>query len=259
MTDLSGRLSDFALSQVLTLLETGTKTGVLRVTGTVGEGSLNINDGKVVHRGDDGADLIDALVGLARIPGATFAFESGVVSVGGPDTHHRIGDLLPSLAERLSAWAEVESTIGSAHEPHVLIAKADPEADLLLSGADWNLLVSLGSGASAAGLSRSLDLDEFTTAQDFARFAALGLIGRLTDGPPKSERAPVADGSGLVEPRDMVSTPEREPDTTSTTVLLDLTGPRVDETEKQPEPEPVEDKPPSELAARWRDLRASRR
>jgi hypothetical protein len=264
MTDLSGRLSDFALSQVLTLLGTGAKTGVLRITGSIAEGSLNVNAGKIVHLADDADDLIDILVDLARIPNASFAFESGVVSVGGPDTHHDPADVLPLLAERLAAWAEVEESIGSAYEPFVIVAGADPDAALEVSGAHWNLLASLGDGSSAAGLAKRLGLGEYETAMDLAHFAELGLIAPMAKVSQHRQPPPQGDGTALVEPR-LIGTggaPVREPDTTSTSVVLDLTGPRVDEslagTDDGAEA-PVEAAPASELAARWRDLRASRR
>jgi len=259
MSELSGRLSDFALSQVLVLLRTGNKTGVLRIAGSIGEGSLNFNDGEIVHNPEDDTDLVDLLVSLARIPDATFVFESGVVSVGGPDSHHDPATVLPQLAERLDAWNELEETLGSAFDPYVTTAGADDGADLDLSGADWNLLASLGDGSSAAGLSRRLGLDEFETAQRLASFLTLGLIAPMSEGLPHRAPVPVGESAILIEPHIPLqpSEPTRQADVSSS-VVLDLTEPRPDEAKKA-EPVPEEDEPASELAARWRDLRSSRR
>ncbi len=260
MPDLTGQLSDFSLIEVVCLLGAGRKTGVLRIEGAIGHGTLNFNEGTLIHMTDDEPavdSLTEDMLGLARIPDATFAFEAGVVSVGGPETHHEIGPVVTELAERLEAWSKVEARIGSALEPYIIVAGADEGQTLELTGSDWNLLAALGDGSSAAGLARRTDHDEFDIAIALGRFLDAGLIAPMPDLAPGQESIPAGSGGGmLAEPR--IQPPESAEPTSE--VILDLTVERVytdpgadDEAEISAREEPA-----SELAARWRDLRAPR-
>lgn len=261
MPDLTGHLDDFALSELIALLGKGDKTGVLRIEGAIGDGTLNFNEGKLIYQGEPPTafeSLTNLIVDLARLPDATFAFEAGVVSVGGPESHYDIEVVLAELAERLTAWSEVEDRIGSALQPYVIVATADEDDPLGISGADWNLLAHLGDGSSAAGLARRTDRDEFDIAVALGRFLDAGLIATMGDQQAAAASEPMySDGEFLSEPRRSTPVPpEHEPE-----VFLDLTGKRYgpSDHEKSASGNSDEEEPASELAARWRDLRASRR
>ncbi len=261
MPDLTGHLDDFALSELISLLGKGNKTGVLRIEGAIGEGTLNFNEGKLIYQGEPATAfeaLTNVIVDLARLPNATFAFEAGVVSVGGPESLYDIEVVLAELSERLAAWSEVEDRIGSALQPYVVAATADEDDPLGISGADWNLLANLGDGSSAAGLARRTDRDEFDIAVALGRFLDAGLISTMEDQQVGAGSEPLySDGETLSEPsRSSTALPAPGPE-----VFLDLTGKRsgASDPAKPPLATPDEEKPASDLAARWRDLRASKR
>ena len=260
MPDLTGQLSDFSLSEVVCLLGAGKKTGVLRIEGAIGHGTLNFNEGTLIHITEDEPavdSLTEVMLGLARIPDATFAFEAGVVSVGGPEAHHEIGPVVTELAKRLAAWSKVEARIGSALEPYVIVAGAEEGQALDLTGTDWNLLAALGDGSSAAGLARRTDQDEFDIAIALGRFLDAGLIAPMPELAPGRESTPAGSGGTmLVEPH---IPPPLSPEPTSE-VILDLTVERVETDPVADDEEEISarEEPASALAARWRDLRASR-
>lgn len=254
MPELSGSLRDFPLAEVIALLTAGKKTGVLKVEGTAGGGVITFSEGQIVHHADQGQgdgteSLVDTLVRLARTPKGVFAFQAGVASVATHEARHDAATVLSQLNERLLVWSEVEASIGSTHDEYVVSRVPDEEAQIELLGVDWNVLASLGAGASAHDIAERFELDEFEVAEAFGRYLEAGLI---EPRPAVGDRAPAfVGGDILLEPRYFEEEAGSE-------VILDLTDSAAAPAEPEPEPGDGREAPASELAARWRDLRASR-
>src|SRR5688500_5190173 len=108
---LSGTLETFSLPDVLRLLSSTKKTGLLALDGDRGQGRIWVRDGAVVAADADRA-VNEQVEGVAfellRFVDASFEFESGAEApADGPG--HDVDEVLAEAESRLAEWREIEA------------------------------------------------------------------------------------------------------------------------------------------------------
>lgn len=243
---------------------------------------------------EDAKDLIvGVVVRLLRQDGGSFLFENGITPVHPTDGAYPAADVIEGAEELLGSWEQIEKSIGSVRAPHRLVREPD-ENELILSPSDWRVLSGVAEAGSVVEVSVALAMPEFDVAVAMASLCERGLIEPRSDGEPafitestyERQITPTVDtefeyyvnshGTALREPviprlsepvLEDVEEPIEEPAAESE-VFLDLT--KVEEADvvaSAPEPIPslqarrnnTDEAPSSELARRWRDLRAAPR
>ena len=268
MSEFSGSLTDFTLSAVLRLLGVGTKTGILVINSSGLDGSVFFDEGEISFASTRWASaagatkehdrreqtgeqttvtpdemIADVLTRLIRRGDGSFTFQAGVQPVHDVEATYPVESILELVELRMEVWNELLLSLGSTDQPYRMARALELDEKVELSGLDWNVLAALGSGTSVANISLDIRLPELETAEILVRLKTDGLVedGQFTNA-PADDPYRTANGGRLVEPD-----PEH--------VMVNITDAVV---EAQAD-EDAREEPASELAARWRDLRASPR
>jgi hypothetical protein len=77
--ELRGNLGEFNLPCIIQLLESGRKTGILRIVHADGGSALYFEQGQVVHAEHPDSDGEEAVVSLFGLLGGEFWFETGAL------------------------------------------------------------------------------------------------------------------------------------------------------------------------------------
>ena len=266
LSELSGSLADFDLRAVMRLLAAGSKTGILVVHGTRLEGSMFFHRGELTYAttrrnnagpmADDRRDgdppepaelLADVAARLARQDDGSFIFQADVHPAHTVEATFTVDDVLVDVASRLETWSSIDDELGSVAQPYAMAADQDDDETIQLTGREWNVLCSLGSGRSVERIAELLRLPELDTAQILVRLKTDGLVAAIDGHIIESATTQHTHGGRLIEPD-------------RADVFLDLTGRddagrfgTGDESDEELE------EPASDLAARWRTLRSTSR
>lgn len=181
---LQGTLETFSVPEVLRLLSSTRKTGMLALEGDRGHGSVWLGDGSIISALSDheGAGDIDAtLFDLLRFESGEFVFEADAT----PD--HPVADEVDvekalGRAEKLLAeWRELQSVVPSLLVG-VRLAQALTAESVTVTAEQWRALAAIGGGTSAAGLGQRLELGELDTCRRVRDLLEAELV-ELTDEP----------------------------------------------------------------------------
>ena len=215
---LQGTLETFSVPEVLRLLSSTRKTGMLALEGDRGHGSVWLGEGSIISARSDheGAGDIDAtLFDLLRFDTGEFVFEADAT----PD--HAVADEVDvekalGRAEKLLAeWRELQSVVPSLLVG-VRLARELSAESVTVNAEQWRALAAIGSGTSAAGLGQRLELGELDTCRRLRDLLDAELV-ELTDEPAD----PVVEES--VDPTPVVET-DAEADAPAGMVSDDLDG-----------------------------------
>ena len=225
MSELSGALTDFPLRQVLRLVASGTKSGILVVTGESVRGSIFFKEGRVIFattrsgppqerddtpdrrrptEADEARILTSVVMRLLRLHDGAFVFQSGVEPM-----HPTIGNLavetvIEQAEELISVWDGIEDAIGSLHQPYALRPGHDTD-QITLTPRQWNVLAGLGAGTSAADVASDAALAEFDVASTMAELIDRKLIMPV-ERPPVGPAAADAESDPTPEPAEITVT-----------------------------------------------------
>lgn len=173
---LQGTLETFELPDVLRLLSSTKKTGMLELDGDRGVGRVWLADGDIVSGSSDReAGAIEAvLFDLLRTTDGSFVFESCSV----PDhTGDRtdVGTALDAAQALLDDWRTIASVVPSLDVDVRLVA--DLGADSIEVDADqWRVLALVGSGSTGHRLDSHLELGELECCRRLADMVESGMI-----------------------------------------------------------------------------------
>ena len=180
---LQGTLDTFSLPDVLRLLATTTKTGRLRLEGDRGQGSVWLQEGKVVDAAADhavdGTPTEERIFELLRFESGSFAFDTDD-RASDPSRPQEVEDLLVKADTLLGEWSELEAVVPSL--AHQVTLATDLSADEVTIDADrWKTVVAVASGRTVGELAKELRLTELGVSRVVRDLVDLGVADV---GPP---------------------------------------------------------------------------
>lgn len=174
---LQGTLETFALADVLRLLASTKKSGVLRIDGGRGHGEMSIADGELVGASATGAPRAErpaeVLFELLRYETGSFVFDGDIEVVTG-DHPVNVDEALADAEEQLREWREIEAVVPSPTRLVTLFA--DRDKDITLNPRQWAAVVALGEGASTNELSERLGVAELPATRLVRDLVELGAV-----------------------------------------------------------------------------------
>lgn len=179
---LSGTLETFSLPDVLRLLSSTKKTGLLALDGDRGRGRVWVRDGAIVAADADRA-VNEQLEGVAfellRYADASFEFESGAETSTDGSTHD-VDDVLAEAEVRLAEWREIEAVVPSLDVWVRMVEHID--ADRTVTAEQWRVLARIGTGADGHALAAHLEQGEYDVCRQLRDLVTDGML-ELTETP----------------------------------------------------------------------------
>lgn len=227
---LSGTLETFSLPDVLRLLSSTKKTGLLALDGDRGRGRIWVRDGDIVAADADRA-VNEQMEGVAfellRFVDATFQFDSGAEAPAEGDARE-VDAVLAEAESRLAEWREIEAVVPSLDVWVRMVS--DIGSDRTVSPAQWRMLAQVGTGTSGHQLADRLAHGEYDVCRQLRDLVQDGLV-ELEEA-PIVESAPVAPAPVLGVDVDAAWDTPVEPTSVEPDLQPDL--------ELQPEPVPAD-------------------
>ncbi|MDQ1437951.1 MAG: resuscitation-promoting factor RpfA [Acidimicrobiaceae bacterium] len=158
---LLGTLAEFQVDDVLVLLGTTKKTGVLAVEAPRRSGRVWVDAGHVVGAEMAGhTEAHDVVFELLRLPDGKFSFESGSAPADlmAPQD---VSDVLAAARSRLAEWRDIERVVPSLSSIVSLDPEAGGEPVLHISADDWRIVAAIGAGGPVKLVADRLGLAEF--------------------------------------------------------------------------------------------------
>ena len=213
---LQGTIDSFALSDVLRLLHTSSKTGRLIVNGDRGSASLWIIAGELVGGATSadphGPDLIDVVFDVLRYGHGSFIFENDAACPT-PGTPMPIVPALEQAEAALAEWYEIIRIVPSL-DSVVTLAPELPHPEVVVDQACWTSIVAVGGGITVVDLGGMLGLSELPVCRLVRALVSAGFVtvGAAPEFEPVAEETTGLDlmAFGQTEP-DYDAAPEPEP------------------------------------------------
>ena len=201
---LSGTLETFSLPDVLRLLSSTKKTGLLALDGDRGAGRIWVDEGAVVAGSADRAvrDEIDGVVfELLRFADATFRFEPGVEPHAPADQRCDVDEVLEVAEARLAEWRDIEAVVPSL-DVWVQMAP-EQDDDVTIAPGQWRILARVGTGVRGHVLADFLEQGEYDVCRELRDLIEVGMVElgeapAAAHSPAQSEAPPIP--SDLDEP-----------------------------------------------------------
>lgn len=176
---LQGTLETFALADVLRLLASTKKTGVLRIEGDRGHGELAVLDGELVTASATGAPRAEhpaeVLFELLRYDDGSFVFDSDSEVAGRSDRRDNVEEALADAEEQLREWREIEAIVPSPTRLVTLVADRG-DREITLNARQWGAVVAVGSGCTTLALSERLGVSELPATRLVRDLVELGAV-----------------------------------------------------------------------------------
>ena len=179
---LSGTLETFSLPDVLRLLSSTKKTGLLALDGDRGRGRLWVREGAIVAADADRAtneQLEGVAFELLRFVEASFEFDSGAEAPVDGDAH-AVDDVLAEAESRLAEWREIEAVVPSLDVWVRMVDELDD--DRTVTAPQWRVLAQVGTGASGHDLADRLEQGEYDVCRQLRDLVEEGMV-ELTEAP----------------------------------------------------------------------------
>jgi len=174
---LSGTLETFSLPDVLRLLSSTKKTGVLALDGDRGSGRVWVDDGAIVAAASarTTTDEIDGVVfELLRFEDASFVFDSGAEPDAPAEDRRDVEAALEAAEARLAEWRDIEAVVPSLDVRVSMVSDIDD--DLTVTPPQWRVLAAVGTGISGHGLSARLDQGEYDVCRQLRDLVEAGMV-----------------------------------------------------------------------------------
>ena len=190
---LLGTLADFHVGDILALLASTRKTGVLVVEGDGRSGRVWVDDGQIVggqSEGDHEAAVV--VFDLLRLEQGRFSFDDGVAppAPGEPVT---VEEVLTEARAKLVEWREIEAVVPSMTSLVALDAGGAAAGDITIAADQWRTVAAVGAGGTVAEVASRLGAGEFAACRAIRSLVDAGLA-RIT--PTAPEPAPGAPSGG---------------------------------------------------------------
>ena len=227
--------------------------------------------------------ITEVLVRLGRETSGSFVFQNGVAPEESVKEPFLVDEILAGAEAELKEWHRIEAIIGTTSQPMGMVMPIDEERKITLTGFEWNTLGILAHTATTRQVAEQLQIFEIVAGRIIARLVEEGLVEVSLDpkaartSPPESDpeaQTPAAAGAieqpaedldedsqelSELETREVLSALSRQDDQPESHGFEGLGDDPQDESQPAPESEANDDDEPppaSELARRWRNLRA---
>ena len=233
--------------------------------------------------------ITEVLVRLGRETTGSFVFQAGETPQEAVKEPFPIDEILAGAEAELKEWHRIEAIIGTTSQLMTTTKVVDEGRSITLTGSEWNILGVLASAATTRDVGESLQMFEIVAGRIIARLVEEGLV-EVAVVHPKAAPPDTASPAAQVTPSEHGGRTEPDADAGAhsdtddsdlsqreTQDLISALSHRDEEPSShgfeglEDEPEVTEatstetantkdrphDRPPaSELARRWRDLRA---
>lgn len=181
---LLGTLAEFQVDDILVLLGTTKKTGVLAVESPRRSGRVWVDAGHVVGADMAGhSDAHDVVFELLRLPEGKFSFESGAApsELNAPQD---VSEVLAAARSRLGEWRDIERVVPSLASIVSLDPEAGGEPVLHINADDWKVVAAIGAGGPVKQVADALGLAEFDACKAVKAVvdARLAVVQPVADG-----------------------------------------------------------------------------
>lgn len=180
---LSGTLETFSLPDVLRLLASTKKTGLLTLEGDRGTGRLWVEEGEIVAADSDhAAGEVDGVVfDLLRFEDGSFEFDAGAEPMESKAARRDVDGALEAAGALLEEWREIESVVPSLDVWVRLVPEID--GDVTVGTDQWRVLAHIGTGASGHRIAGQLEQGELDVCRQLKDLIDRGLV-ELDDEAP---------------------------------------------------------------------------
>ncbi|MDP9401900.1 MAG: DUF4388 domain-containing protein [Actinomycetota bacterium] len=172
---LLGTLADFHVDDILVLLASTRKTGVLVVEGGGRCGRVWVDVGHVVG-GQSGSDHEPAAVvfDLLRLDQGRFSFDDGVAppTLGPP---LEVPAVLAEARAKLAEWREIEAVVPTMSSLVALDANGGGAGDITIGADEWRTVAAVGAGGTVAEVAARLSTGEFAACKAVKALVDAGL------------------------------------------------------------------------------------
>lgn len=173
---LSGTLETFSLPDVLRLLSSTKKTGLLALDGDRGTGRVWVEDGDIVAAEADRSvvgDVDAVLFELLRFDHAAFEFDAGAAAPA-PGEQRAVEAALDLAQERMEEWREIESVVPSLDVRVRMVPELDAAVEV--DPTMWRILARVGTGASGHDVAGHVGQGEFDVCRSLRELVESGLV-----------------------------------------------------------------------------------
>ncbi len=210
---LQGSLDTVSFDEVLGFLASSSKTGVLRISGDRGTGSVWVTDGQMVAaettQGGADSSLEEVVFELLRFNSGTFAFDFDETN-SNPGSPMAIEGVLAQANKLLVEWRGIEEVITSL-EHRISPAPRLPADQVTITEDEWSTLLAVGTGATVAEVASHLHLGQLEGLRRMKGLVERKLV-LLTE--PQSDQLPeqtAMDSAAPAVAADVPATPAAQP------------------------------------------------
>lgn len=172
---LLGTLADFHVDDILVLLASTKKTGVLVVEGGGRSGRVWLDAGHLVG-GQSGPDHDPAVVvfDLLRLDQGRFSFDDGVAPPAlGPPLE--VPTVLAEARTKLAEWRDIEAVVPTMSSLVALDADGGSGGDITIGADQWRTVAAVGAGGTVAEVAARLSAGEFAACKAVKALVDAGL------------------------------------------------------------------------------------
>lgn len=172
---LLGTLADFHVDDILVLLASTRKTGVLVVEGGGRSGRVWVDSGHVVgaQSGSD-HDPSAVVFDLLRLDQGRFSFDDGVAppTLGPPLEAEAV---LSEARAKLAEWREIEAVVPTMSSLVALDANGGGSGDITIGADEWRTVAAVGAGGTVVEVASRLSAGEFAACKAVKALVDAGL------------------------------------------------------------------------------------
>jgi hypothetical protein len=191
---LLGTLAEFQVDDILVLLGSTKKTGVLAVEAPRRTGRVWVDAGHVVGAEMAGhAEAHDVVFELLRLAEGKFSFEAGSAPAD-LMAPQEVAEVLAAARTRLTEWRDIERVVPSLQSIVTLDPDAGGEPVLHITADDWKVVAAIGAGGPVKQVADRLGLAEFDACKAVKAVvdANLAVIGPVAEGSDSTVAGAVA-------------------------------------------------------------------
>ena len=176
---IEGNLTDFSLNDVLDMISSGEKTGVLSITGDTPfgrrSGKIYFEKGKIKDAETEESKGESAVINLLSVKEGTFKFTAFDTATIKKSVKKSIQDLMLLTASKLDEWNKIKEKISSADAVFTLSDEDIPEA-LHFSPLEWKVINLLGKGYSIKEIAAKLNTTVMDVSKLIYKFISLKIV-----------------------------------------------------------------------------------
>lgn len=159
---LQGSLDNVSLDEVLGFLASSSKSGVLRISGDRGTGSVWVTDGQMVAadttQGGAGATFHEVVFELLRFTSGSFAFDFDETNAS-PGSPTQIEGVLAQANKLLVEWRAIETVIPGL-DYRITPAPNLPADQVTITEDEWTTILAVGTSSRVEEVASRLHLGQ---------------------------------------------------------------------------------------------------